>query len=125
MLVQTVANGKKLVDTGQFHVHIENEENQELDFSYNGLKVKLKINILKDSDSQQDNIQASVDSGVVIFNHYQKIPGIYAPFGVVTPIEVGRKPDGKAILITWMVSVLRGRNSVVVAIVSYSFYEEV
>ncbi|HCA8112323.1 TPA: hypothetical protein QHS51_005011 [Klebsiella pneumoniae subsp. ozaenae] len=133
MLIPVTSDGKKLVESGLFNSTVSASNDTTIHFNYNGLRVKLVINVYKDqaNSSPPTNVQdfvATVEDGVVVMKQPYRFfdqPGISPGYtGMLVPFEVGVKPDQKKIYMTWSIELAKSVGGTLMAITHYSFYED-
>ncbi|MDY4333031.1 hypothetical protein SOV78_03360 [Pectobacterium brasiliense] len=134
MNISVVSDGKKLIESGIFNSTFGAINESQLQFTYDGLFVKLLINLYFDYQSGFNhfplpNFQATVENGVVILRQPVKCnesPGVSSGFSaMLVPFEVGVKNNGKKIYMSWSIGISRSLGGLLVASTQYSFYEDV
>ncbi len=122
----TVKNGnKKLISSGI--INIEVDSSPVIEFEVDGLKVTLEL-ILLTSDSKDDT-NVTIDNGedFVAIKHFikAKIDKTIPSSGMLRPIDFATRSDGDDIYLSWHVAIKNTVDNVRIALVSYSFYDEV
>ncbi|EMM1612199.1 TPA: hypothetical protein ACGQTX_002968 [Raoultella ornithinolytica] len=133
MLIPVTSDGKKLVESGIFNSAVSANNDTTIQFNYNGLRVKLVINIYKDQTNGSPSVSApdfvaTVEEGVVVLKQSYRFidqPGLSPGYtGMLVPFEVGVKPDQKKIYMTWRIELAKSVGGTLMAIAHYSFYED-
>ncbi|MBJ2108362.1 MULTISPECIES: hypothetical protein [Proteus] len=124
-------DGKIISDSGILHSTIMNNMST-INFNYDGLLINLTTTIINSSYSNvtpnvAQNFTASVENGIVILRQTCFINETLTPsignVGMLVPIEVGTKVDGKRIFLSWNSSVMKTVGCVYVLTSTYTFYE--
>lgn len=122
----TVKNGnKKLISSGIINIEVDSKP--VIEFDVDGLKVTLEV-ILLPSDSKDDTTVTidNVDDFVQIKHFIKaKIDNTIPSSGMLRPIDFATRADDEDIYISWNVVVKSTVDNVRIAMVSYSFYDEV
>nr|ELR5252003.1 hypothetical protein [Providencia rettgeri] len=132
MKATVITDGKKISDSGILNSTIMNNASAII-FNYDGLQINLITNIVHGptypnvTPNVTQNFNASVENGVVMLRQTCFINEMLAPSvgatGMLVPLEVGTKADGKKIFLSWSSSVMKTVNYVYVLVTSYTFYE--
>lgn len=123
MLINASGNGVKLIESGTFNHVLGDAGQSELFFDVYGLKVKLITKALSENDSTPQQIFASVESGIVVLKHIQRVTSLPEPTGMLIPMEIGAKGE-KKLYISWLSFILLSNEGVKAASTTYSFYED-
>ncbi|AUZ69842.1 MAG: hypothetical protein E6314_00065 [Enterobacter sp.] len=123
MLINASGNGVKLIESGTFNHVLGDAGQSELFFDVFGLKVKLITKALSASESTPQEIFASVENGVVVLKHNQRVSPLAEPTGMLIPMEIGTKGE-KKLYISWLSFILESNEGVKAASTTYSFYED-
>lgn len=132
MKATVVTDGKMISDSGILHSTIMNNISS-ISFNYDGLQINLITTIVNGptypnvTPNVAQSFSANVENGVVMLRQTCFINEMLAPSagstGMLVPLEVGTKIDGKKIFLSWSSSVMKTINYVYVLATSYTFYE--
>ncbi|WNI51498.1 MULTISPECIES: hypothetical protein [Enterobacter] len=134
MKISVVSDGKILVESGVFNSIVAANNESQIRFNYDGLYIKFLINTYIDPPANippypLPNFQGMVENGEVVLrqpvrcNDSSGVTNGYA--GMLVPLEVGVKHDGKKIYMSWSINIIRAIGGALVATTHYSFYEDV
>ncbi|ENO0458951.1 hypothetical protein ACAK56_002943 [Salmonella enterica] len=126
MVVEVSANGKKLVDTGVFHYeHYDNQNDEGLKITYNGLNMFIRIVNSPDTGSSSDRITANVNDNNVTFLYECKSyeSTFRTPNGFIKPIEVAMN-NGQKIYISWTAIAYKQGPGRALFAITFSIYED-
>lgn len=121
MLVTAKAQGRKLIESGTFHVEYEVASTSGLTLAYSGLKIIVKTKIV--TDIENENLSVRVEGNDVIFDHVTVVPPYGAPVGLIVPSEIGEQSNGLKIFFSWFSHIVTSKNGNSTVITSYSLYE--
>lgn len=133
MIVSVTSEGRKLVGSGVFNSAFTSANQIVFNFNYIGLRVKLEIKLFLDPPGGQPPVKMpdftiGIEDGVVVMKQPYKFTdqiGIDAGYtGMLKPFEIGLKPDGKKIYMSWKLEVHRSVGGDLVSQLLYSFYED-
>ncbi|KYN63188.1 hypothetical protein [Pantoea agglomerans] len=128
MIISASSNNKLLIESGVFNQIVSYGVDNTLSFNFNGLMVNLRTILFGAHEVYNHNITAGVENGYVIINQPYRLPdNDFTPTmqqGMLVPYEVGKKPDGKRIYISWRSKLQKAGNGTLVLNTSYSFYED-
>lgn len=133
MIISVISEGKRLVESGVFNSPFTPSNEVTFNFNYIGLRMRLIITLFLEPPSSQPPIQLpdfkiGVEDGVVVMRQPYKFTdsiGINSGYaGMLRPFEMGVKPDGKKIYMSWKINVDKSVGGSIVAQLQYSFYED-
>ncbi|HHA1288135.1 TPA: hypothetical protein ACOEAG_000246 [Enterobacter cloacae] len=134
MIIPVTSDGKKLIESGTFNRVLSSSNDVLLTYNYDGLIVKLLITIYFDAPAglpslPLPNFVPTVENGEVILKQpirYSESNGYPSGSGgMLIPYEIGVKPDGKKIYMSWGIVIGKTVGGTLVASTQYSFYEDV
>ncbi|MCS3430026.1 hypothetical protein [Klebsiella sp. BIGb0407] len=129
MQISVTSGGKSLVESGIFNAELSSTNEVIIHFNYNKLKINLDFQVFIGSlPAGMTDFSANLEQGVVVLK--QNITFTESQFttwgytGMLVPFEVGVKPDGKKIYLSWKADVGRSLGGALIAVIHYSFYED-
>lgn len=130
MAVSVITNNTIVVQSGVLNSPIVNNMSI-ISFIYDGLPINLVTTLSYGQPQlpQQNTFFANVENGIVSLNQVcivnaNLIDVKKGSTGMLIPFEVGTKPNGKKISMSWSSSVLTTNGGVYVLSTSYTIYEE-
>ncbi|HCM9478718.1 hypothetical protein [Enterobacter roggenkampii] len=133
MIIPVTSSGKLLVESGVFNSPFLANNETEINFNYNGLKIKLILHVYIDvpgaiTPTTLPDFNATIENGTVVMKQFYYFKEPQTPSwgysGMLIPLEVGVKPDGKKIYMSWKTDVARSFGGTLMAVTHYSFYED-